>query len=136
MTTFTIFLQSSTQFEKIQDVMSFVGEDSSGQFGLLVNHARIMTCLCFGICYFRYENDKIDYLALPGGILYFINNQLLISTTYYLRSQDYQLLELAIDNELRVAEENISSIKESLQHLDEAFLKHLWELKRQGHYEI
>lgn len=30
---FTIHLKSATQYEKIDKVISFVGEDASGQFG-------------------------------------------------------------------------------------------------------
>lgn len=136
MTAFTLHLQSSTQYEKIENITAFTGEDSSGQFGLLANHTRMLACLNFGIAKFRYDTDEIEYLALPGGILYFRDNQLFISTRHYLRSKDYQLLEKALDDELQIEEENLSGIKESLHRLDEEILKRLWELKRRGHYEI
>lgn len=136
MTTFTMHLQSSTQYEKVQNIKNFVGEDSSGQFGILANHARMMTCLNFGMSRFRYDNDETEYLALPGGVIYFIDNQLFICTRHYLRSKDYQSIEIALDKEFRIEEENVRSIKESLMRLDEEILKRLWELKRQSHYEI
>ena len=132
MSTFELHLQSGTQYEKIPDVISFIGEDNSGQFGILPHHARIMTCLIYGLAKFQQLNHEIEYLALPGGILYFIDNQLHISTRHYLRSKDYQAILTVMDKELRAEEEEVKNIKGSLHRLEEEMLKRLWELKRQG----
>ena len=131
MSTFELHLQSGTQYEKFSDVISFVGEDNSGQFGILPHHARIMTCLIYGLAKFQQQNNEIEYLALPGGILYFTDNQLYICTRHYLRSTNYQTILTAMDNELYIEEEEVKSIKESLHRLDEEMLKRLWNLKRQ-----
>jgi F-type H+-transporting ATPase subunit epsilon len=136
MNTFELHLQSGTQYEKIPDVISFVGEDVSGQFGVLANHARMMTCLIYGLATFRCRNNETEYLALPGGVLYFIRNQLYINTRHYLRSKDYQVILTAMDEELHNEEEGVRSIKESLHRLDKEMLKRLWELKQQDYYEI
>jgi F-type H+-transporting ATPase subunit epsilon len=136
MDAFDIHLQSATQYEKIHNVVSFVGEDNSGQFGILAHHDRMMTCLKFGLAWFRYANNEIDYLALPGAIIYFIDNQLYISTRHYFRNKDYQVIQTSIAKELQIEEENLLCIKESLHHLDEEILKRLWDLKRQGNYGI
>lgn len=135
MKNFTLILQSATQFETINDVKSFVGEDASGSFGILADHARMMTCLKYGMSQFHYDDETVEYLALPGAILYFLDNKLTISTRHYLRSPDYQTIVAALDQELRLEEENLRSIKESLHHLDEEMLKHLWELKSKFRYE-
>lgn len=50
-------LQSATQYERVDDVTSFVGEDGSGSFGILAGHARAMTLLSFGLARFRIGND-------------------------------------------------------------------------------
>jgi F-type H+-transporting ATPase subunit epsilon len=134
MDSFDLHLQSSTQYEVIHHVVSFVGEDASGQFGLLANHARMMTCLNFGLAWFRYENNEKEYLALPGAVVYFIDNQLTISTRHYFRHKEYRAIQMLIEKELHCEEENLSSIKESLHRLDEGMLKRLWDLKRQGNY--
>lgn len=136
MTTFELHLESPTQYEKIDDVISFIGEDASGQFGILANHARMMTYLIFGLAKFIDVNHKIEYIALPSAILYFKNNQLHISTRHYFRDTDYKVLEKKMDEDLRIEEENLSSIKTSLHKLDEEILKRFIELKRMGHYEI
>lgn len=132
MSTFELYLQSGTQYEKISNVISFIGEDHSGQFGILPHHARMMTCLVYGLAKFQQKDNEVEYLALPGGVLYFIENQLYVSTRHYIRSKDYQTILIAMDKELLAEEEEIKSIKESLHRLDEEILKRLWELKRQG----
>ncbi len=135
MKSYSICLQSETQYEVINDVISFVGEDASGSFGILAGHARMMACLKYGLSMFRYVDETIEYLALPGAILYFVNNKLTISTRHYLRSHDYQTITAALDHELRLEEENLQSMKKSLHRLDQEMLKHLWQLKRKYRYE-
>lgn len=90
---FTIHLKSATQYEKIDKVISFVGEDASGQFGILAHHSRMMTCLKFGLAWFRDENQETEYLALPGAVVYFIDNQLHIATRHYVRHKEYQAIQ-------------------------------------------
>lgn len=136
MDSFDIHLQSSTQYEQIHNIVSFVGEDDSGQFGILAHHARMMTCLKFGLAWFRYDNNEMEYLALPGAVVYFNENQLYISTRHYFRNKEYQVIQNSIAKELQIEEENLSSIKESLHRLDEEIMKRLWDLKRQSHYGI
>ena len=135
MDTFDLDLQSTTQQEEIHHVVSFVGEDASGKFGIYAHHARMMTCLSYGLATIRYDNDQIDYLAIPGGVLYFKDNRLVVSARHYLRGNDYHVILTALDEELQKEEANITSIKNSLYRLDAEMLKHLWELKRQGHHE-
>ena len=132
---FEVCLQSAEQSETFQNVVSFVGEDASGQFGLLGHHARMMTCLIYGLATLRYVTDEIDYLAVPSGLLYFRNNRLVISTRHYIRNKDYNIILGALDKTFQIEEQNLSRIKDSLHRLDESMLKRLFELKRQGHYE-
>jgi F-type H+-transporting ATPase subunit epsilon len=136
MNNFSIYLQSSTQYEEINDIVSFIGEDSSGSFGIMANHGRMMTCLKFGLCSFRSESNTEEYLAFPGGVLYFIENKLFVNTRHYFRSKGYEIITTALEHELIREEESIHSVKESLHRLDEEILKHLWELKRKKGYEI
>ncbi|HAT8672071.1 TPA: F0F1 ATP synthase subunit epsilon [Legionella pneumophila] len=133
---FTIHLKSATQYEKIDKVISFVGEDASGQFGILAHHSRMMTCLKFGLAWFRDENQETEYLALPGAVVYFIDNQLHIATRHYVRHQEYQAIQRVLKEELHWEENNLLRTKESVHRLDEEMLKRLWELNRQNSYGI
>ncbi|HAT4425611.1 F0F1 ATP synthase subunit epsilon [Legionella pneumophila serogroup 1] len=133
---FTIHLKSATQYETRERVVSFVGEDRSGQFGILANHARMMTCLKFGLAWFRYENNETEYLALPGAVVYFIDNQLHIATRHYVRHKAYQAIQRVLEDELHWEENNLLQTQESVHRLDEEMVKRLWELKRQDPYGI
>lgn len=136
MNTFQLHLQSATQNEKINDVISFMAEDRTGQFGILANHARFMTTLVYGLAKYITQKHETEYLVLPGGLLYFVNNQLYISTRHYLRNNNYQTLLIIMDKELNIEDEKIRSTKESLHRLDEEILKRLLTLKQQNYYEV
>ena len=130
MKTFTLLLQDATHAEKIEDVSSFVGEDISGSFGILADHTRMMTTLVMGLARYRIGKEPWQYLAQPGAVLYFQNNLLTISTRHYFRDQDYMRISSALQQKLLSEEEELQSVKHSLQHMEEEILKHMWELRR------
>lgn len=132
MKTFTMHLESTTQYEQVENVISFVAEDESGRFGLLAGHARMMTLLTFGLARFRALNQDWEYLALPGGLAYFVDCQLHLSTRHYLRGKDYEGISTALQQELLVEEDNLQLVKQSMHRLEEEMFKRLWELKRGG----
>ena len=90
MSSFTLVLRDANRSERFNGVTSFVGEDDSGHFGILPNHARLLTVLTFGLARFRCGSAPWQYLALPGALLYFVDNELRITTRHYLRHKDYQ----------------------------------------------
>ena len=53
MNTFILHLQSGTQYERIDDAVSFIATNASGSFGIQAGHARIMTALTIGLARFR-----------------------------------------------------------------------------------
>lgn len=132
MNSFPMHLQSATQYERIDNVTSFVGEDDSGSFGILAGHARAMTLLSFGLARFRVGNRSWEYLALPGGLAYFIDGQLYLSTRRYLRGQDYDGLSVALRREIRAEEEALREVKQNMRRLEEEMLKRLWKIGRGG----
>ena len=72
MKTFTLHLLAAESGEQIESVYSFVGEDSSGSFGLQSGHVRFMTVLDFGLARIRQPEGAWEYLGIPGGLLYFV----------------------------------------------------------------
>jgi F-type H+-transporting ATPase subunit epsilon len=130
MKSFTLRLQDATQSEEITGVTSFVGEDASGSFGILTGHARFITSLIIGLARFRVGEDNWKYLALPGGVLYFHNDLLTLSTHRYLLDDDYQRISQALQQQLLSEEEQLHSMKESLHHMEEEVLRLLWEMGR------
>lgn len=128
MKTFTLILQDATHTQRIEQVTSFVGEDASGSFGILAGHMRMMTSLVFGLARFRVGEDTWQYLALPGAVIYFNDNELSLSTRRYLVDEDYERISIALHEKLLVEENELRELKKSLHHMEEEILKRLWEM--------
>ena len=65
MNTFSLHLQSATQYEHIEGVSSFVGEDESGSFGIRAHHERMTTALSYGLA--RYQSQPGSQGDLSGS---------------------------------------------------------------------
>ena len=132
MKSFTLQLQDAARAEEITGVTSFVGEDTSGSFGILAGHARMVTSLMIGLARFRIGEDAWRYLALPGAVLYFDDNVLTLSTRHYLLDDDYLRISQALQQQLLAEEEALHAMKQSLHRMDQEVLKRLWEMGRKG----
>ena len=132
MSGFTLQLYDSRQGERFDGVSCFVGEDSSGSFGIRANHARMMTALVTGLARFRVATGDWQYLAMPGAVLYFCDNILTLSTRHYLRDADYTRISAALQEQLLAEEEQLHSTRESLRRMEESLLRRLWEMGRKG----
>ncbi len=129
---FTLALQDAAHTKRINDVTSFVGEDASGSFGIFAGHVRMMTSLVFGLARFRIDRNPWQYLALPGAVLYFRDNELSISTRHYLIDGDYERISSALQEQFVAEETELHAMKMSLHQMEEQLLKRLWETTRQG----
>jgi F-type H+-transporting ATPase subunit epsilon len=132
MNTLILHLQSGTQYERIDDVVSFVAADASGSFGILAGHARMLTCLTTGLARFRTAAGTWRYLALPGAVLYFMDNALYLNTRRYWHDPDYQRIGVALREELLAEEEKLHALKEGLLRLEDEMLKRLWTVQREA----
>ena len=121
MNTFTLHLQSSTQYEAITNVTSF---------GVQAGHARMMASLRFGLARYRCGGEPWQYLALPGALLYFVDNQLFLNTRHYVRDDDYSRINTVLREQLRREETGLQRIKQSLKRMEEEMLKRLREIQR------
>jgi F-type H+-transporting ATPase subunit epsilon len=128
MRTFTLILQDAIHTQRIEQVTSFVGEDATGSFGILAGHARMMTSLVFGLARFRAGENVWQYLALPGAVLYFNDNELSLSTRRYLVDDDYERISIALHEQLLAEEQELRELKKSLHHMEEEVLRRLWEI--------
>jgi F-type H+-transporting ATPase subunit epsilon len=132
MSSFTLQLQDATRIQRIDGVTAFVGEDASGSFGLLAGHARFMTSLVLGLARYRIADRPWQYLALPGGLLYFSDNLLILNTRHYLADDDYNRISSAMQQKLLAEEEKLHTMKSSLHSMEEEVLRRLWRLGRTG----
>ncbi len=127
MRTFVLKLIDAVQIEEIVDVVSCVAEDASGQFGIQAGHERLMTALSVGLIRLRTVDGRIGYLAIPGAILYFCDNLLLLCTRFYLRGDDYRRLSEELQETLGQERDKVEEIKLSLRHMEEELFRSLWK---------
>ena len=127
MKTFTLRLYDTVQTAIRDDVVSFVGEDASGSFGLLAGHARFTTCLVFGLARFRSLDETWNYIAMPGGVLYFVDNVLSISTRHFIVDPDYERISDLLHTQLLEEETQLQDLKKSLHNMEGELFKRLWE---------
>ncbi len=130
MNQFVLNLFDARHEQRIFGVTSFVGEDATGSFGIQANHARFMTMLIFGLARFRLSTDTWQYLALPGAVVYFNNNELTISTRHFLIDTDLDRISTLLEQQLVAEEESLHATRESLHRMEQAMLKRMRELKR------
>jgi F-type H+-transporting ATPase subunit epsilon len=133
MKSFVLHLQDATHYEQIDQVTSFVGQDDSGLFGILADHARMMTVLAFGLARYRTTDDRWHFLAVPRGLLYCVDNNLYLSARRYIRDDEYARISQALEEQLVTEETALRTIKDSLQKLEEEMFKRLWRMGR-GEY--
>lgn len=132
MTEFAINLYDAMHEQRISGITSFVGEDESGSFGIQPNHARFMTTLVFGLARFRQANKGWHYLGLPGGVLYFHDNELTVSTRHFIIDSDLERISALLEEQLLAEEENLHATRESIHQLEQAMLKRMMALNRKS----
>ena len=113
---FTLHLQAATKYEKFNKVTSFSGQDTTGKFGLMANHEHFITILEFGLVKYK-TNSRWVYIALPGGVLHFVNNELFISTRQYFIDEDYARINEILEKNIRNEEEKLQNVKQSLHKM-------------------
>jgi F-type H+-transporting ATPase subunit epsilon len=133
MKTFVLHLQDATRYERLDQVVSFVGQDDSGLFGILADHVRMMTVLAFGLARYRTTDDRWHFLAVPRGLLYCVDNNLYLSARRYICDDDYTRISQAIEEQLVTEETALRSIRDSVHRLEEEMFKRLWRMGR-GEY--
>jgi F-type H+-transporting ATPase subunit epsilon len=125
---FVLHLLESTRCERIDGVTDFIGEDDSGQFGIRPGHERFMTIHVFGLARFQVSADPVEYLAVPGGLLYFVENELFLCARRLFRHRDYREVARALTEQLAVEERELQGFKRSLRQLEDEMLKRLWRI--------
>lgn len=135
MNSFVLNLYDSSHEQRITGVTTFVGEDASGSFGIQAHHARFMTVLVFGLARFRLATEQWQYLALPGGIVYFNKNELMLSTRYFLMDSDLERICSLLDQKMAAEENNLKASRESLQRMEQAMFKRMMALQRKSGWQ-
>ena len=130
MNTFKLTIRDLRDSEIYENVTSFVGEDASGSFGIQANHAQFITSLVYGLARFKQEDGIWRYVAVPGAILYFTNNEMKLISRRFLISDDYELMSNALLNTLASEEQALSEVKHNLQNIETNILKRMLEMSK------
>ena len=130
MNTMTLHLRSAVRSEDIADVVSFVGTDASGSFGILPGRERFMTVLEYGLSRYRGADGAWRYVACPGAVLYFADDRLTVNTRRYLCDADHERLSALLSGQLAREEEELKSVKQNLQNLEQELFRRLRRLDR------
>lgn len=128
MNLFGLHLCAADSYELIEGVAAFTAEDASGSFGLKARHGRFMTSLGFGLARLTLADGSRQYLGLPGGLLYFVDNELRISTRRYLRGSDAAAIAAALTRELLEEEQALQQTRRKLQRLEAEMQRHVAQL--------
>lgn len=127
---FTLCLLDTVHTTERDDVVSFVGEDASGSFGLMAGHERFATALVFGLARFRCADKAWHYVAMPGGVLYFANNKLTVSSRHFIVDRDHERISDVLHTQLLAEEQQLLSLKKSLHNMEGELFKRLWQAGR------
>ena len=131
MRTFSLTLRDSEQVRTIEDAVSFVGEDSSGGFGLMAKHTPYMTLLSFGLARVRTADEKVHYLAVSGGVLDFVDNMLTIVALRIVMDDDYDRISHTLERVLAAESETLRDVRHSVRALEDQLLRRLWEQRHE-----
>ena len=130
MTAISLNLNSAVRSERVENVVSFVGTDASGSFGIWPGRARLMTILDYGLARFCQEDGTWFYLACPGAVLNFADNELTVSTRRYLCDANYERISSLLAGQLAEEEAALKSVKDNLQKLEHELFQRLRTLDR------
>jgi F-type H+-transporting ATPase subunit epsilon len=132
MSDFTMIVRASTGSQTFRNVNSFVGEDASGSFGIMAGHARAMTYLPAGLARFRTRDDHLHYVAVPGALLYFNREELMLTARRYLIGDDYASISDELEKQLLLEDQALQAIRRSLREMERQLLIQLSEAGRRG----
>ena len=128
MSGYALHLQSATRTERVDDVVSFVGTDSSGSFGILPGHARFMTVLDYGLSRYRCASAPWNYVASPGAVLYFVDDALYLYSRRHIVDTDFERISALLAGQLAEEEVSLNRVKDNLNRLERELFRRLRQL--------
>lgn len=130
MRTFAVHLLAGDRSQRLDEIVSFVGIDESGSFGLMAGHERFMTVLVFGLASLRFADGSRRYAGLPGGVLRFVDGELRISTRRFLLGDEAAAIGERMSREMLAEEHALARLRSRLRQLEAGALHRLALLER------
>ena len=129
MNTFRVHLLAGDRGRTVEGVASFVGHDATGSFGLMARHVRFMTVLSFGLARLRLADGLWQYIGLPGGLLYFVDDELRISTRRFVVGDDPSAIAGTLAQEMLAEEQALAKTRSKLRRLEAQMLERMAQLE-------
>ncbi len=132
MKVFTLLLLDSRGTHRFDDITQFIGADMLGSFGILAGHVHTVALLRYGLARFIDQAGVWRYLALPGGVLRFADNQLIVTTVRYFLGDDRTLICEQLADEMARADSEIHTARATMSEIEHSLVRRLAELSSQG----
>ncbi len=125
---FALLLLDSRGAQRFDDVSHFIGADTEGSFGILAGHVHTVALLRYGLARFSDQTGVWRYLALPGGVLRFADNQLIITTVRYFLGDDRGLICEQLADEMARTDSEVHTARATLSEIERSLIRRLAEL--------
>lgn len=132
MNTFSLSLLDNRGGDHFDDVREFIGSDASGSFGLLAGHAEMVAVLRYGLARFVDAQGVWRYVALPGGVLRFGQEQLTIACVRYFLGEDRNALCVQLAEAMARTDSDIHAAHATLSEIEHSLIRRLGELSGRG----
>jgi len=131
MNNFALTLLDNRGSEQFDQVVQFIGADANGSFGILAGHMHSVVLLRYGLARFCDQQGVWHYLALPGGVLRFLGNQLTITSVRYFIGDEPDLICDRLADEMARTDSEIHSARATLSEIERSLVRRLAELSQQ-----
>ncbi len=130
MNVFALTLSDSMKTEHFDDVVQFIGSDSTGSFGLKAKHTNMVAELRYGLARFATTDGMWRYLALPGGILRFADNALSLATTRYFLGEERSQIVAQLSAEMARENSDLRGARVTLAQIERELIRRLTALSK------
>ncbi|MGR8950854.1 MAG: F0F1 ATP synthase subunit epsilon [Gammaproteobacteria bacterium] len=132
MKTFGLTLIDTAATARFERVVQFVAADDEGSFGILANHAHTVALLRYGLARFCDDSGIWHYLAMPGSVLRFSDNQLTIMTVRYFLGIDREAICADLEAAMQQTDSEVHRSRAVLSEIEHSLIKRLAELNNQS----
>lgn len=132
MNKFALNLLDSRGSDRFDNVTQFISADSSGSFGILAGHTKMVAVLRYGLARFIDTQGRWHYLSLPGGVLSFSGNQLTVATVRYFLGDERGVILQQLAAEMAKTDSDVHRSRATLSEIEHSLLRRLGELSGRG----
>ncbi|MDN0076681.1 F0F1 ATP synthase subunit epsilon [Crenobacter sp. SG2303] len=127
MSALTLEMLDGHNIERLENIVSLVAEEATGQFGLLPGHEALITALQPGLVRCRLSDGSWRHLACSGGVLLCRNNLVQLVSARFLSAEHHEQLTAQLENRLQRERRDRTTDQQARVELERALIKRLRE---------